>query len=134
MMDCAWICERSAAFDSSALEPDRRSPAGAVTSRQARSASMRPKASLYLSVAAIGAALLLTVLPAQLAAQQTAPAGVTVGESDLGGGRKGPQRPEAGVWAVAGNTDPPTQFAKEAVTHHQRPQLPPQLPTAHLPP
>ena len=41
---------------------------------------MRPKASLYLSVAAIGAALLLTVSPARLAAQQTAPADVTVGE------------------------------------------------------
>src|SRR5262249_56161044 len=80
--------ERSAAFDSSALEPDRRSPAGAVTPRQARSASMRPKASLCLSVAA----LLLTVSPARLAAQQTAPAGVTVGESDLGGGGSGPNR------------------------------------------
>ena len=44
---------------------------------------MRPKASLHLSGAAIGAALLLTLSPAQLAAQQTAPAGVTVGESDL---------------------------------------------------
>ena len=46
---------------------------------------MRPKASLHLSVAAIGAALLLIVPAARLAAQQTAPAGVTVGESDLGG-------------------------------------------------
>ncbi len=40
---------------------------------------MRPKASLHLSGAAIGAALLLTLSPAQLAAQQTAPAGVTIG-------------------------------------------------------
>ena len=41
---------------------------------------MRPKASLHLSVAAIGAALLLIVPAARLAAQQTAPAGVTVGD------------------------------------------------------
>src|SRR5262249_56261580 len=85
--------ERSTAFDSSALEPDRRSPAGAVTPRRARSASMRPKASLCLSVAAIGAALLQTVLPARLAAQQTGPAGVTGGESELGRGGRGPARP-----------------------------------------
>ena len=56
---------------------------------------MRPKASLHLSGAAIGAALLLTLSPAQLAAQQTAPAGVTIGESDLGGLVSGPNGPEA---------------------------------------
>ena len=65
---------------------------------------MRPKASLYLSVAVIGTALLLTVLPAQLAAQ-TAPAGITVGESDLGGVVSGPHGPEAGVWVIAETTE-----------------------------
>jgi hypothetical protein len=61
---------------------------------------MRPKASLHLSVAAIGAALVLTLSPAQLAAQQTAPAGVTVGESDLGGVVIGPNGPEAGIFPL----------------------------------
>src|SRR5262245_3660334 len=131
-MDCAWICARAlAASDSSALEPDRRSPAGAVTPRQTRSASMRPKANLYLSVAAIGAALLLTVLPARLAAQPTAPAGVTGGESDLGGGVSGPNGPEAGVWVIAETADLPTKFAKMVVTDDQGRYVLPDLPKAN---
>src|SRR5262249_3640607 len=122
--------EHSAAFDSSALEPDRRSPAGAVTS-QTRSASMRSKANLYLRVVAIGAALLLTVSPAQLAAQQTAPAGVTVGESDLSGVVSGPNGPEAGVWVIAETTDLPTKFAKMVVTDDQGRYVLPELPKAN---
>src|SRR5260221_14376222 len=78
---------------------------------------MRPKASLHLSGAAIGAALLLTLSPAQLAAQQTAPAGVTVGESDLGGGVSGPNGPAAGAWGVAGTTHLPTKFATMGGSH-----------------
>src|SRR5262249_6527069 len=77
---------------------------------------MRPKASLYLSVAAIGAALLLSLSPARLAAQQTAPAGVTVGESDLGGGVSGPNGPEAGAWVGAGSAERPTKFAERVVS------------------
>ena len=92
---------------------------------------MIPKASLYLSVAAIGAALLLTVLPAQLAAQQTAPAGVTVGESDLGGVVSGPNGPEAGVWVIAETTDLPTKFAKMVVTDDQGRYVLPELPKAN---
>src|SRR5262249_23587096 len=92
---------------------------------------MRPKASLCLSVAAIGAALLLTLSPAQLAAQQTAPAGVTVGESDLGGGVSGPNGPEGGGWGVAGTTQPPPQIAKMGVTDDQGRYLLPELPKAN---
>jgi len=92
---------------------------------------MRPKASLYLSVAVIGAALLLTVSPARLAAQQTAPAGVTVGESDLGGVVSGPNGPEAGVWVIAETTDLPTKFAKMVVTDDQGRYVLPDLPKAN---
>src|SRR5262249_24247373 len=91
---------------------------------------MRPKASLPLSVAAMGAALLLSLSPARLAAQQTAPAGVTVGESDLGGGVSGPNGPEAGGWGVAETTDPPPKFAKKGATDHEGRYVPPAPPEA----
>src|SRR6478752_209661 len=91
---------------------------------------MRPKASLHLSVAAIGAALLLIVPAARLAAQQTAPAGVTVGESDLGGVVSGPNGPEAGVWVIAETTDLPTKFVKIVVTDDQGRYVLPELPKA----
>src|SRR5262249_23290797 len=129
-MDCAWICARALCCVR-LVSSDRRSPGGAVTPRQTRSASMRPKASLYLSVAAIGAALLLTVSPARLAAQQTVSAGVTVGESDLGGGVSGPNGPGAGVWVIAETTDLPTKFAKMVVTDDQGRYVLPELPKAN---
>src|SRR6266566_7085237 len=91
---------------------------------------MRPKASLHLSGAAIGAALLLTLSPAQLAAQQTAPAGVTIGESDLGGTVSGPNGPEAGVWVIAETTDLGTKMAKMVVTDDQGRYVLPELPKA----
>ena len=77
---------------------------------------MRLKASLYLSVAAIGGAVLLGAPSIQLRAQQGAPAGVSVGDSDLGGVVTGPNGPEAGVWVIAETTDLPTKFAKIVVT------------------
>src|SRR5262249_44830229 len=92
---------------------------------------MRPKASLYLSVAAIGAALLLTVLPARLAAQETAPAGVTVGESDLGGGGSGPNGAPAGGWGVAGTPHPPPKIAQMVATDDQGRYVLPDLPKAN---
>src|SRR5258707_9847330 len=92
---------------------------------------MRPKASLHLSGAAIGAALLLTLSPAQLAAQQTAPAGVTIGESDLGGGVTGPKGPQAGALGIPGTTHLPTKFPHMVVTHDQGRHLLPELAKAH---
>ena len=71
---------------------------------------MRLKTSLYLSVAAIGVAVLLNTPAEQLHAQQAAPAGVSVGDSDLGGVVSGPNGPEAGVWVIAETTDLPTRF------------------------
>src|SRR6266481_3290607 len=92
---------------------------------------MRPKASLHLSGAAIGAALLLTLSPAQLAAQQTAPAGVSIGNTDLGGVVSGPNGPEAGVWVIAETTDLPTKLAKIVVTDDQGRYVLPELPKAN---
>src|SRR5246500_4732321 len=91
---------------------------------------MRPKASLHLGGAAIGAALLLTLSPAQLAAQQTVPAGVTIGGTDLGGVVTGPNGPEAGVWVIAETTDLPTKFAKMVVTDDRGRYVIPDLPKA----
>src|SRR5262249_12630721 len=92
---------------------------------------MRPKASLHSSVAAIGAALLLSLSPARLAAQQTAPAGVTVGESDLGGGGSGPKGPEAGGWGIAEATDPPPNIRTTGVTDDEGRYVLPELPKAN---
>ena len=53
---------------------------------------MRLKPSLYLSVAAIGGAVLLSAPSMQLRAQQDAPASVSIGDSDLGGVVTGAER------------------------------------------
>jgi hypothetical protein len=78
--------------------------------------------------AAVGFAALLT-LPL-CASAQTAPAGVTVGGSDLGGVVSGASGPEAGVWVIAETTDLPTKFAKIVVTDDQGRFLLPELPNA----
>ena len=92
---------------------------------------MRRKASLYLSVAAIGGAVLLSAPSMQLRAQQGAPAGVSIGDSDLGGVVSGPSGPEAGVWVIAETTDLPTKFAKIVVTDDQGRYVLPELPKAN---
>ena len=92
---------------------------------------MRLKTSLYLSVAAIGVAVLLSTPTAQLRAQQSAPPGVSVGDGDLGGVVSGPNGPEAGVWVIAETTDLPTKFAKIVVTDDQGRYVLPDLPKAN---
>src|SRR3954467_13281723 len=92
---------------------------------------MRRKTSLYLSVAAIGVAVLLSTPTAQLRAQQSAPPGVSVGDGDLGGVVSGPNGPEAGVWVIAETTDLPTRFAKIVVTDDQGRYVLPELPKAN---
>ena len=62
------------------------------TNTNARSAPVKLKTSLYLSVAAIGVAVLLSTPAAQLRAQQSAPPGVSVGDGDLGGVVSGAER------------------------------------------
>src|SRR6476469_75073 len=91
---------------------------------------MRLKTSLYLSVAAIGVAVLLSTRAAQLRAQQSAPPGVSVGDGDLGGVVSGPNGPEAGVWVIAETADLPTRFARIVVTDDQGRYVVPDLPKA----
>src|SRR6185436_14503992 len=91
---------------------------------------MTIKASLHLSAAAIGIALLVAAPLAPLHAQ-TGPAGITVVESELAGTVTGPNGPEAGVWVIAETTDLPTRFAKIVVTDDQGRYLLPELPKAN---
>src|SRR5215213_934715 len=91
---------------------------------------MRTK-ELYVSVAMVALALALAGAPAQLNAQQSAPAAVNVGDSDLGGVVTGPNGPEAGVWVIAETTELPTKFAKMVVTDDQGRYVIPDLPNAN---
>src|SRR5213594_4658231 len=91
---------------------------------------MKRRASLLLTVAAVALGALLLSSSTHLSAQQTAPAGVTVGDGDLGGVVTSRNGPEAGVWVIAETTDLPTKFAKVVVTDDQGRYLIPELPKA----
>ena len=92
---------------------------------------MSTKSRLYLSVAAIALAGLLAGVPAQLSAQQSTPAGVTIGATDIGGVVTGPNGPEAGVWVIAETKDLATRYAKMVVTDDQGRYVIPDLPQAN---
>src|SRR5436190_2245739 len=92
-----------------------------------RSAPMRLKARLYLTVAAIGVAALLAAAPAQLGAQTA----VAIDNDDIGGVVTGANGPEAGVWVIAETTDLPTRYIKSVVTDDQGRYVIPDLPTAN---
>jgi hypothetical protein len=92
---------------------------------------MSTKSRLYLSVAAIALAGLLAGAPAQLSAQQSAPPGVIIGNTDIGGVVTGPNGPEAGVWVIAETKDLPTRYAKMVVTDDQGRYVIPDLPQAN---
>src|SRR5215212_2680546 len=85
----------------------------------------------YVSVAMVALALALAGAPAQLNAQQSAPAAVNIGDEDLGGVVTGPTGPEAGVWVIAETTDLPTKYAKIVVTDDQGRYVLPGLPKAN---
>src|SRR6516164_11314730 len=91
-----------------------------------RSAPMRLKARLCLTVAAIGIAGLLAAAPAQLRAQTA----VAIDDDDIGGVVTGANGPEAGVWVIAETTDLPTRYAKIVVTDDQGRYVLPDLPKA----
>ena len=88
---------------------------------------MKLRAGLYWGVAAIAA--FLSVPPA--IAQAPGAAGVTVGDSELGGVVTSGNAPEAGVWVIAETTELPTKFAKIVVTDDRGryviPDLPPRV-------
>src|SRR5437867_4765594 len=91
---------------------------------------MKRRAGLLLTVAAVALGVLLLSSSADLSAQQPAPAGVTVGDSDLGGVVTSRNGPEAGVWVIAETTDLPTKFVKIVVTDNQGRYVLPELPKA----
>src|SRR3979490_802474 len=92
---------------------------------------MRIRSSLYLSVAAIGIAGVVRASSVPLSAQQNAPPGVTVGDSDLGGVVRGPNGPEAGVWVIAETHDLPVCPVKIPATDYQGRYVVPDLPKAN---
>src|SRR5438132_1192367 len=89
-----------------------------------RSAPMTLKASLYVTVAALGVASFLWAAPLRA---QTA---VAIDNDDIGGVVTGANGPEAGVWVIAETTDLPTRFAKMVVTDDQGRYVVPDLPKA----
>src|SRR5499427_1092124 len=92
-----------------------------------RSAPMRLKARLCLTVAAIGLAALLAAAPARLSAQTA----VAIDDDDIGGVVTGGNGPEAGVWVIAETTDLPTRYIKSVVSDDQGRYVIPDLPTAN---
>src|SRR5262245_9576337 len=91
---------------------------------------MKSRASLLLTVAMLALGALLLSSSTELSAQQTAPAGVTLGDSDLGGVVTSRNGPEAGVWVIAETTELPTKFVRIVVTDDQGRYLLPELPKA----
>src|SRR5262245_66218866 len=89
---------------------------------------MTVRAGLFLGAAAIAIAALVGTPPAQVSAQQLAPAGVSVGDSDLGGVVTGTNGPEAGAWVIAETHDLPTRYIKIVVTDDQGRFVIPELP------
>jgi hypothetical protein len=89
---------------------------------------MTVRAGLYVGVAAMAIAALVGAPPARVSAQQPAPAGVSVGDGDLGGVVTSTNGPEAGVWVIAETHDLPTRFIKIVVTDDQGRYVLPELP------
>src|ERR1700686_2691593 len=92
---------------------------------------MKIKSRLYLSVAAVAVAAVLSAPSAQLNAQQAANPAIHVGANDLGGVVTGPTGPEAGVWVIAETTELGTKMAKMVVTDDQGRYVLPDLPKAN---
>jgi len=101
-----------------------RTAARAKAKIRTRSAPMTLKASLYVTVAAIGIASFVSAAPLRA---QTA---VAIDNDDIGGVVTGTNGPEAGVWVIAETTDLPTKFAKMVVTDDQGRYVVPDLPKA----
>ena len=87
---------------------------------------MKLRQLLYSTVAAIGVAALVTVVPAPASAQQAT--AVAIDNDDIGGVVRGPSGPEAGVWVIAETTELPTRFIKIVVTDDQGRYVIPDLP------
>jgi hypothetical protein len=89
---------------------------------------MKARSGLYLSVAAIALAVMLSgPSSAPLRAQQNA---VAIDSDDIGGIVTSANGPEAGVWVIAETRDLPTRYAKMVVTDDQGRYVVPDLPKA----
>src|SRR5262245_22002044 len=92
--------------------------------------TMRTTTGLLLTAAAIALAAIIGAPSAQVGAQQTVPAGLSIGDSDLGGVVTSAKGPEAGVWVIAETHDLPTRLIKIVVTDDQGRYVLPELPKA----
>src|SRR5262252_466898 len=97
--------------------------------RDERSRNMNMTRGWYVSMVAIGIAMLVASSSTRLCAQQQT-AAHNVGASDLGGVVTSANGPEAGVWVIAETTDLPTTFTRIVVTDDQGRYLVPDLPKA----
>ncbi len=91
---------------------------------------MTTKSRLYLGVAALAIAVVLTGSVVEVSAQQSAPPAVAIDNDDIGGVVTGASGPEAGVWVIAETTELPTRFVKMVVTDDQGRYVVPDLPKA----
>ena len=80
---------------------------------------MTTKSRLYLGVAALAIAVVLTGSVVEVSAQQSAPAAVAIDNDDIGGVVTGPNGPEAGVWVIAETTRPSDPLRQDR--RHRRP-------------
>src|SRR5262245_17596883 len=92
---------------------------------------MKRTTALYAGVAALALSVAMFLTLPHVDAQQSAPPGVTVGQSDLGGLVTSANGPEAGVWVIAETRDLPTKFIKIVVTDAQGRYVLPELPKAN---
>src|SRR4249919_2463078 len=92
---------------------------------------MTTKSRLYLGVAALAIAVVLTGSVVEVSAQQSAPAAVAIDNDDIGGVVTGANGPEAGVWVIAETRDLPTKYVKIAVTDDKGQYVLPDLPKAN---
>src|SRR6478735_5943800 len=128
-MDSACISADNRRTDlESRRRPPGRSPE-AQSGKRERS-DMTTKSRLYLGVAALAIAVVLTGSVVEVSAQQSAPPAVAIDNDDIGGVVTGASGPEAGVWVIAETTDLPTRYAKMVVTDDQGRYVVPDLPKA----
>ena len=92
---------------------------------------MRTKTSLFRAMSAVAVALLVSIVPMRLNAQQKTDPAIRIGQNDLGGVVTGKSGPEAGVWVIAETTGLPTPFAKIVVSDDQGRYVIPDLPQAN---